>query len=129
MTQQLSFLEAMLPAPTAITRPVEPFGRVTPLEDIMETVRLPHPKMVWASAEIQLHQHTDGLWMWGTSAQGFGEGYGYQVGPKWGKFARSRGDALWLAADEIETRFLSRAGNDRARIEAWCQRQKQEAQQ
>jgi hypothetical protein len=67
--------------------------------------------------------------MWSTSCQTFGWGYSYSVGPKWGNFANSRNDALWLAADEIEKRFLSgsKSGNDREKIAAWVERQKQAA--
>lgn len=130
MTRQLSFLDAMMPAPVGIIRPVDPNGPVTPLGNIQETLRLPHPKMVWDTASIELHPHENGEWMWATSVCTGSEGYSYQVGPKWGKFARSRSDALWLAADEIERRAMrfSSAGNHMSRIAAWCAQIKQEAQ-
>ncbi|UWQ47284.1 hypothetical protein [Leisingera aquaemixtae] len=126
--QKLSLLGVMLSAPVAVPKPVEPSGQVIPRAEIMQTIRLPHPILAWDTAAIELHQHTDGMWMWATQASLGGNGYGYSVGPKWGNFAHSRADALWLAADEIERRVAKRDDSGcKGRIAAWCVKLKQEA--
>ena len=88
----------------AMREPVQPRGHVfqgTP----DETISLPHPKMAWRQAEIQLHQHVDGRWMWSTSFNTGSGGSGYQVGAKWGNFAPSRDDALHWAIEELRESF------------------------
>lgn len=124
---QLSFLDAIDPPPTPIAGSVDPNGHVIPSQEVQERIILRHPKMAWHSAEIELHQHIDGLWMWSGSACSCDGGFSYGVGPKWGKFARTRRDALWLAADEIENRLNRRnePSKEHQRIVRWCQEQKQ----
>lgn len=91
---QLSLLDLMQPEP--ILRPVEPDGSViTGAVDI--TLRLPHPRLAWDLARIELHQHDDGLWMWSVHICGAG----YKVGPKWGKFAETQASATYHAASEM----------------------------
>lgn len=94
MSEQLSLFDAIR-APRVI-RPVEPYGEVVKGE-VHETLILPHPRLVWHLAEVELHQHADGLWMWSVSSVGSS----YKVGPKWGKFAQTRDDALSYARDEL----------------------------
>ncbi|MBT0780551.1 hypothetical protein [Paracoccus sp. pheM1] len=91
---QLSLFDALRQPP--VMRPVEPSGTVVQGE-IDETLTLPHPRLAWPLARIELHQHVDGLWMWSVSMAGGG----YRVGPKWGKFAQSRDDARSYACDEL----------------------------
>lgn len=62
-----------------------------------ETFTLPHPRMAWPLARIELHRHTDGRWMWSASAAGSS----FKVGPKWGRFAGDRNTALHAAAREV----------------------------
>lgn len=59
-------------------------------------------------AAIELAQHTDGTWMWGISyCFADGCGGGYRVGPKWGKFADTRGEAIWAACRELKERIAA----------------------
>lgn len=91
---QLSMLDLMRPGP--ILRPVERDGAVIQgMPDV--TLRLPHPRMAWDLACIELHEHEDGLWMWSVQICGAG----YKVGPKWGKFAQTQADATYFAASEM----------------------------
>lgn len=62
-----------------------------------ETLILPHPRMAWDLAEIELHPHGD-LWMWAASSPCCGS---RKVGAKWGRFAACRDDAAHYAACEI----------------------------
>lgn len=91
---QLSLFDTP-PAP-ALLRAVDPFGTVV-RGKADETLTLPHPRLAWHLAEVELHRHEDGLWMWSVNtASG-----GYKVGPKWGKFAQTRDDALHYAKAEL----------------------------
>ncbi|WP_294138359.1 hypothetical protein [Sphingomonas sp.] len=94
-------------APTrapAIVRRVDPNGPVIQGK-IDEVLMLPHPHLRWARARIELHRHTDGLWMWATGYHDDGgSGGGYRVGAKWGNFAKTRDDALFYACEEIRER-------------------------
>ena len=90
---QMSLLDLMQPA--AIRRPVDPDGPVC--GEVDEVLRLPHPRLAWDLARIELARHSDGLWMWGiVHCCG-----GYRVGPKWGRFAASRDAALHHARAEL----------------------------
>lgn len=82
---------------------VDPDGPVVQGEP-HEMLTLPHPRLAWPLAEIQLHRHEDGRWMWGVT----GAGGGYKVGPKWGKFAATRDDARRHAAAELLERIEAR---------------------
>ena len=113
MGEQLDMLGLMRPEP--IRGPVLAYGEVVQ-EEPHETFILPHPRLAWDMAVIELHQHESGMWMSGVQhASG-----GYKVGPKWGRFAYTRYDALYFAADELiewahrsmsrlDTQFLSAA--------------------
>jgi hypothetical protein len=91
---QLSLFGSARPRPTL--EPVDPDGSVVE-GSIDVTLRLPHPRLAWDMAAIQLHQHEDSRWMWAIQhANG-----GYQVGPKWGRFAPSQAAALTYAAGEL----------------------------
>lgn len=69
------------------------------------TLTLPHPCLAWPLAEIELHQHDDGKWMWSACCcMG-----GYKVGPKWGKFAETKDEARRLAAAELLERIEKRS--------------------
>lgn len=123
---QLSMFDMLRQPP--IARPVDPFGPVIK-GAAQETLILPHPRLAWDLAEIELHPH-DGLWMWSASSAC---GSSYKVGIKWGKFAASRDDAAHYAATEILQKAArlraSRLGIESAsisqshlrQIEAWAQ--------
>lgn len=108
MNGQLSLFD-VLRGPM-IVRPCDGFGPVVQGE-ADETMILPHPRLAWDRARIELHQHTDGLWMWSVSLSGDnGCGGGYKVGPKWGRFAASRDDALHYAVQEARDKIGGRPG-------------------
>lgn len=88
--QQLSLFDTL--RSPAIRKPVEPHGGVVQGEPDA-VYRLRHPRLAWDRATIELHQHTDGLWMWSASFYCDNSGGGYRVGPKWGRFAETRDDA------------------------------------
>lgn len=77
--------------------------------------------MAWNFADIKLHRHDDGLWMWSVAFCCDGEGSGYQVGPKWGKFAETRDDALFYAIAEMRTRLEARKSADAIKILTWLE--------
>ncbi len=123
---QLSMFDLIRPAPIVLT--VDPDGPVVQ-GPAHETLTLPHPRMAWSLARIELHPHDD-LWMWSTSSPCCGS---YKVGAKWGRFAACRDDAAHYAACEIlrgaERLRVSRLGVESAaitvaqlrQIEAWAQ--------
>ncbi len=90
-------LDLMRPAP--IVRPVDPDGPV--VQDPLETHEV---RAGWRWAEVQLHQTDDGLWMWGASLNVTNGGFVYRVGPKWGRFATRRADAVEFALAELTER-------------------------
>lgn len=92
---QMSLLDLM--RQPAILRPVDPCGAVVPRGLIDEVLELPHPRLAWELARIELHRAPDGLWMWATGLCGGG----YRVGEKWGHYAASRDDAAHHGAVEI----------------------------
>lgn len=96
MPDQLDLFALMRNPP--VRCPVDPDGPVIQGEPD-ETLRFRHPRLAWDIARIELHLHSDGLWMWATS----GGGGSYKVGPKWGRFARTRDDALYYATQELLT--------------------------
>ena len=94
MPEQLSLFGANRPIPAL--DPVDPHGPVIDgAPDV--TLRLPHRRMAWDLAAIQLHEHEDGRWMWAVSCAGSG----YKVGPKWGRFAATQPEAMRFAAAEL----------------------------
>lgn len=114
--QQLSLFDTL--RSPAIRKPVVPHGGVVQGEPDA-VYRLRHPRLAWDRATIELHQHTDGLWMWSASFYCDNYGGSYRVGPKWGRFAQTRDDALFYAASEIEDRLKSRPGKEAALVLAW----------
>lgn len=96
MTRQLSMLDLWEAKPVSVRLPVDRDGEVVRGEPD-ETLTLPHPRLAWPLARIELHRHTDGRWMWSASTAGGG----YKVGPKWGRFAETRAGALYHAAQEV----------------------------
>jgi hypothetical protein len=118
-----SLLDLMVAPP--ILKPCEPNGGV--IQGRPHTVfHLEHPKkLAWAQSRIEVHPHTDGTWMWSTSVSTYGEdgqsGHTYAVGPKWGKFAASKEDAIYWAAREIEDHINKKKTNGESikRIRAW----------
>ena len=114
--QQLSIFDVLRAPPVRL--PVDPDGPVLQKEPDF-TYRLEHPRMAWDYAEIEVHQHTNGLWMWSTSYNCDMGGGGYRVGEKWGKFAETQGDALYYACVEIENRLSGNSGNDARKVLEW----------
>jgi hypothetical protein len=99
--------------------PVEPDGHV--LEGEPDAVfSLPHKRMAWDQATIELHRHDNGLWMWSTGYNCDSGGGGYRVGPKWGNFAESKSDALFYAVRELETKLERIGGSAAAAIMSWA---------
>ncbi|MCR5943971.1 hypothetical protein FG152_24680 [Ochrobactrum sp. XJ1] len=83
------------------------------------TLFLPHKRMAWHQAEIELHPHTDGSWMWSTSYQTSNRGSGYKVGAKWGKFAQSKEDAFFYACKEMQEQLKAIPGHEVKLISEW----------
>lgn len=130
MTRQLSMLDLWEAKPVAVRLPVDRDGSVLQGEPD-ETLILPHPRMAWPLARIELHRHADGRWMWSASTAGGG----YKVGPKWGRFAETRSGALYHAALEIMERAdrvrdpsgASITSQQLAQIKAWAVSMKERA--
>lgn len=114
---QLNLFDALHAPPVQV--PIDANGSVVQ-GDVDEYLFLPHPRMAWHRAEIELHRHENGLWMWSTSWHCEEQGSGYRVGPKWGKFAESRADALFYAVREITSRLDGRDSADAKQIIAWA---------
>lgn len=101
---QFNFLDTLIPAPVRIDLPVDPNGPV--IRESAEIAEvLEHCGRDRSHYRIELHPHTDGLWMWATSYQISFQGGGYRVGPKWGKFAEDRAGALYHACEELRDRL------------------------
>jgi hypothetical protein len=120
VTPTMPSLLDLMHAP-AIKRPVQPDGHVLAGAPD-ETLRWqPDPRKLYLHAEIELHRHTDGNWMWSTTCSAGLGGWGYKVGPKWGHFAMSRADALHHARCELIDRLGARNYGDTTRIIGWAQ--------
>lgn len=117
MMMQLGLFDALHALP--IVLPVEPYGSVVQ-GDVDEFLYLPHPRLAWNRAEIELHRHDNGLWMWSTGWNCDNGGGGYRVGPKWGKFAQTRNDALFYAVRELTARFARKESLASNEILAWA---------
>lgn len=115
---QLSLFDTLRRPPVRVA--VDPDGPVV-RGDVNEALVLPHPRMAWDYAEIELHRHDNGLWMWSTSYNADMSGGGYRVGAKWGKFAETRDDALFYACCEIESNLRGHDGRDAALILKWIE--------
>lgn len=113
---QLSLLDALRSPP--IIQPVSPHGEVIQGQADNSFV-LPHPHLAWPLAQIDLHKHSDGTWMWGVNFSTGHHGRGYRVGPKWGKFAVTREDALFYAARELHAGLEGDKSSDALKIRAW----------
>lgn len=101
-----------------IVLPIDPDGHVVH-GNIDEVLTLPHRGLAWNRADIELHRHVDGRWMWSTSFHIEDRGGGYRVGPKWGKFAETRDDALFYAIEELSSRLDGYDTKDARDIRAW----------
>lgn len=116
--QQLGLFDVMR-AP-AVRIPVDADGPVLNAEIEPDFVfRLPHPRMAWDRAEIEIHRHSNGLWMWSTSYSADWCGHGYRVGAKWGNFAENREDALFYACEELERSLQGKETHDVLLIQKW----------
>lgn len=70
----------------------------------VETLSAKVPGCRYGRAQIELAQHHDGRWMWGIDYRTTWSGGGYHVGPKWGRFADCRVDAVREALAELADR-------------------------
>ncbi len=109
----------LMQAPPEI-EPVDPDGDVVQGRPD-EVLTLAHSRIRHlSSAEIELHRHTDGRWMWSVSYHFCDRGGSYKVGPKWGRFARDRQSALYWATQELIRATRNVADDSEARrIAAW----------
>ena len=101
--------------------PVIPDGAVCGPEYPVQSLRAPVPGCRYGYATIELAQHVDGRWMWGTSYATTWSGGGYRIGPKWGQFADTRAAALREALLELDGRVPAQttaALTDKARAAA-----------
>lgn len=107
-TEQLDIFGLWQPPPDYTFEKVEIDGAVVQGAPD-ETLALPRKGNLNPLAEIELHQHSDGRWMWSAS---FGllncSGHSYKVGPKWGRYAETRAGALRGAVDELTARLSDR---------------------
>jgi hypothetical protein len=116
--QQLGLFDTLRTPPVRVR--VEPHGDVLSAELEPDfTFTLPHPRMAWHRAEIEIHRHANGLWMWSISSMADMSGGGYRVGPKWGKFAETREDALFYACEEMLQRLGEKITSDVHLIRNW----------
>jgi hypothetical protein len=83
------------------------------------TITLPHPRMAWDRARLEIHRHTNGLWMWSASFQIENQSASYRVGEKWGKFASTKSDAIFYAVEELESKLTGHSSDDAKRIRDW----------
>lgn len=65
----------------------------------VETIRHALGRRDYVEYEIAAY---DGRWMWSVSWQIGTSGSGYRIGPKWGRFAPSRAEAIEEAQAEFE---------------------------
>jgi len=128
MTDQLSLLDVMMgPSAEAIGKrcvcedgPVVQ-GEIDHVFEIPGRNRSP-------TARIEVHRHDNGYWMWAVQRHFSNDsGGGYRVGPKWGRFAVTRFDALFYACrelDEIARHAMARRGprRDCEAVLAWTAR-------
>ena len=101
-----------------VKRPVDKDGHVIKCEP--HRTLLWRGKRHWEMARIELHPASDGLWMWSTSVAADHHGYGYRVGEKWGRFARSENDALWYAVEEMLAHIERRDGPTINAVRTWA---------
>lgn len=91
-----------------IRKPVDPYGSVIKDDPQVEVFefggRRLKPSGKAAQITIEIAPHTDGLWMWSASGLIRTAYSGYRIGPKWGKFAKSRRDAITAACNELVER-------------------------
>lgn len=109
------------PSAEAIRRAVDADGPVVQ-DEIDHVFELPS-KLAWPTARIEIHRANNGYWMWAVQIQlSCGSGGGYRVGPKWGRFAVTRFDALFYACRELDERARHRTDEkdkDREAVLAW----------
>ena len=115
---QLNLFDALRAPPTV--RPVDPYGDVIQSEP-HERLATTSKRYAWHHAVIELHQHVDGMWMWSVSFRCGDHGGGYRVGPKWGKFAETRDDALFYACAELRAYIRDNNHSDAKLIQHWSE--------
>ena len=137
MSEQISLFAPL--APIINLEPVDSEGSVLTSDEAVEVLGFGHivflnerrqpssrdqPEM-----KIELAKHTDGRWMWARSCTTNMAYSGYRVGPKWGKFAATRGDAIWAACQELRA-FVQKhpAWKQQKAALKWLERMEFEAQ-
>ena len=85
-----------------------------------ETLEFDTGEFVMPEATIQLHEHTDGRWMWSTSVMVESVVWGYDVGAMWGNFAASRDEALSFAVGEIRSSLFFHKCEASEGVLKWC---------
>lgn len=115
----MDLLDLMVDPP--IIRPVDPDGLVIQGEaDETFECRPPGWRLAYPMARIELHKDKSGEWMWSVAyTLGSSQGSSYKVGPKWGKFARTRASALHWACDELRGKIEGKDHSDVLRIMTW----------
>jgi hypothetical protein len=114
MTDLLDLMRA-----AATIRPVDRDGSVIQ-SGVHEVLSLTRARSAMYLAEIELHEdRASGLWMWSTSWNTGASGQTYRVGPKWGKFADTREDALHWACVELRDRLARETGKEVSDILKW----------
>lgn len=78
-----------------------PANTICPSGYPVETIRHALGKRDFVQYEIAAY---GGQWMWSVSWQIGTSGSGYRVGPKWGRFAPTRAEALEEAQAEFDAR-------------------------
>ncbi|MFN7178358.1 hypothetical protein [Hyphomonas sp.] len=97
-------------------------------ESACEVIGFRDPKRRYLHAEVLIHQQADHQWIWAICYGAEESGGGYLPGPKWGKFAACREDALVFALDELTGRVRrgARATPFARKIIAWAQAKRDE---
>lgn len=103
----------------AVILPVDADGPVVQCNPD-EVLRFAHPRLASDRARIELHRHDNGLWMWSTGWNCNDSGSSYRVGPKWGKFADNRDDALFYAVGELKRALDAKNTAESREILAWA---------
>lgn len=89
--------------PVLIKMACDPDGPVCKDEEVVETLNLGDKKV---KLRIELARDGD-LWMFSSAVQTNSGGTSYRVGKKWGKFTKSREDAIHFASEEIKRSAVS----------------------
>lgn len=101
-------------APPAVSiEPIDPAGTTVQDNSDIEFLTFGEFKLLGGKCvsqlTIELSEHIDGRWMWGVNAYTGDWSGGFKVGPKWGRFAVTRRDALIAAIEEMRAMVIERS--------------------